>query len=196
MKRKAAHPHPSEREANGPKYWRSLDELAGSPGFRAHLKREFPDGASTLEGVDRRQFLKIMAASFALGGVGMAGCRRPESNIVPFGKSVEGYIQGLPLYYATAMPVRRWALPLLAETHEGRPTKLEGNPKYAPLGGASSLMAQASLLDLYDPDRASAHTRAGETIDAAEVSSILAGVAKDYAGSGGAGLAFLAESSS
>jgi hypothetical protein len=111
--------------------------------------------------------MKIMAASFALGGIGLAGCRRPEENILPFGKSVEGAVPGLPVYYATAMPLRSWAIPLLAETHQGRPTKLEGNPAYAPHGGASSLLAQASILDLYDPDRATAHTRDGKALDAA-----------------------------
>ena len=123
MKRKVEHPEPSERAMTGPRYWRSLDELAGTPGFKAALGREFPEGASGLEGVDRRQFMKIMAASFAFGGLGLSGCRRPEENILPFAKSVEGAVPGLPVYYATAMPMRRWAIPLLAETHQGRPTK-------------------------------------------------------------------------
>ena len=196
MKRKIVHPAPSERAVNGPQYWRSLGELADSPGFRSHLEREFPEGASALEGVDRRQFLKIMAASFALGGVGLSGCRRPESHILPFGKSVEGYIPGMPLYYATAMPLRKTAVPLLAETHEGRPTKLEGNPVYAPNGGTSSLLAQASLLDLYDPDRATAHARNGAAIDSAAVGEFLAGIGRAYLEGKGAGLAFLAEESS
>lgn len=195
MKRKVTHPAPSERALQGPQYWRSLDDLTVSPGFKAQLEREFPEGASTLDGVDRRHFLKIMAASFALGGIGLSGCRRPESNILPFGKSVEGYIPGLPLYYATSMPLRRNAIPLLAETHQGRPTKLEGNPTYAPLGGATSLAAQASLLDLYDPDRATAHTQAGATLDAAAVADLLAKIGTNYSASGGAGLAFLAEES-
>ena len=195
MKRKIIHPAPSERAMSGPRYWRSLGELADSPGFRGHLEREFPDGASGMDGVDRRQFLKIMAASFALGGVGLAGCRRPESHILPFGKSVEGYIPGMPLYYATAMPLRKTALPLLAETHEGRPTKLEGNPVYGPNGGSSSLLAQASLLDLYDPDRAAAHTRNGSVVDSAAIGEILAGIGRTYAEGRGAGLAFLAEES-
>src|SRR5580704_18046482 len=112
MKRKLEHPAPSERSLGGPRYWRSLDELAATPGFKKALEREFPDGADSLDGVDRRQFMKIMAASFALGGVGLAGCRRPEYNFLPFGKSVEGYIPGMPLYYATAMPLRRSAMPL------------------------------------------------------------------------------------
>ena len=164
MKRIFDHPAPSERALTGPQYWRSLDELAATPGFKQQLAREFPEGASNLDGVDRRHFMKLMAASFALGGLGLAGCRRPEKNILPFGKSVEGIIPGLPQYYATAMPLRKSAIPLLAETHQGRPTKVEGNPTYAPHGGASSLLAQASVLDLYDPDRATVSTVNGAAV--------------------------------
>jgi molybdopterin-containing oxidoreductase family iron-sulfur binding subunit len=196
MKRKLVHPAPSARSAAGPKYWRSLDELADTPGFRQQLEREFPEGAATLDGVDRRHFMKIMAASFALGGAGLAGCRRPEANILPFGKSVEGAIPGLPLYYATSFPLRRSAIPLLAETHQGRPTKVEGNPVYAPYGGASTLAAQASLLDLYDPDRATAHTVGGAPVDDAAVKDRLASLGRTHAADGGAGLAFLAGVSS
>ena len=87
MKRKFEHPAPSERELTGPKYWRSLDELAATPGFRAQVEREFPQGASELDGVDRRHFLKIMAASFALGGIGLTGCRRPEKHVLPYGNA-------------------------------------------------------------------------------------------------------------
>lgn len=196
MKRKFHHPAPSARELNGPRYWRSLDELTETPGFKEQLSREFPEGASNMDGVDRRHFMKIMAASFALGGIGLAGCRRPEANILPYGKSVEGMVPGLPLYFATAMPLRKGAIPLLAETHQGRPTKLEGNPTYAPHGGASSLLAQASVLDLYDPDRATAHTRNGAVINTAAVNDLLAKLGADYAAAEGAGLAFLAEESS
>ncbi|MDP3071569.1 MAG: TAT-variant-translocated molybdopterin oxidoreductase [Opitutaceae bacterium] len=197
MKRKFEHPAPSEREQlTGPAYWRSLDELQSTPGFRAQMEREFPEGADTLEGVDRRHFMKIMAASFALGGAGLAGCRRPEKFILPYGKSVEGVIPGLPSCYATAMPVRKWAIPLLAETHQGRPTKLEGNASFEPHGGAASLAAQASILDLYDPDRATAHTKAGATVTREQVDQILDTISQNYAATQGAGLAFLAEESS
>jgi len=195
MKRKFHHPEASERELAGPKYWRSLDELAATPGFKAQLAREFPEGSSSLEGVDRRQFTKIMAASFALGGLGLAGCRRPEQFVLPFGKSVEGVIPGLPLYFATAMPRRNSAIPLLAETHQGRPTKLEGNPTYQPHGGASSLVAQASVLDLYDPDRATKHTIKGADATSAQVAEVLAGIGQAASANGGEGLAFLAEES-
>ena len=188
MKRKFEHPAVSEREQlTGPRYWRSLDELTGAPGFQAQMEREFPEGADTLNGVDRRNFMKLMAASFALGGVGLAGCRRPEKFILPYGKSVEGVIPGLPSYYATAMPMRKWAVPLLAETHQGRPTKLEGNPTYEQHGGAASLAAQASILDLYDPDRATAHTKAGAVITREQVDQALATIAQNYSSSQGAG---------
>jgi len=196
MKRPVQSPAPTARELRGPRYWRSLDELVETPGFKAQLEREFPEGAASLEGFDRRNFLKLMAASFALGGLGLAGCRRPEKYILPYGKSVEGVIPGLPLYFATAMPLRGSALPLLAETHQGRPTKIEGNPSYAPLGGASSLLAQASVLDLYDPDRATAHTKDGAVLDRAGVADLLAAIAKKYPANDGSGLAFLAEESS
>ena len=193
MKRKFEHPASSERELTGPKYWRSLDELAETPGFKAQAEREFPADASTLNGVDRRQFFKLMAASFALGGVGLAaGCRRPEKHILPYGKSVEDIIPGLPLYFASAMPSRKGAIPILAETHQGRPTKIEGNPTYAPYGGATNAFAQASVLDLYDPDRATVSTVKGAAVSAAAVQDLLAKIGSNVAGNGGAGLAFLA----
>ncbi len=198
MKRKFEHPAPPASElTNGPRYWRSLDELADTPGFREQMEREFPAGADSLNGVDRRQFFKLMAASFALGGMGLAaGCRRPEAHVLPYGKSVEGVIPGLPQYFATAMPIRGGAIPLLAETHQGRPTKLEGNPSYTPYGGATTLQAQASLLELYDPDRATEHRVNGvATKDSKPVNDLLARIASEHAADAGAGLAFLAESS-
>jgi molybdopterin-containing oxidoreductase family iron-sulfur binding subunit len=197
MKRTFEHPAPSASELSGPKYWRSLDELAATSGFKAQVEREFPADASNLNGVDRRQFFKLMAASFALGGVGLAaGCRRPEKHILPYGKSVEDAISGLPLYFASAMPTRRGAVPILAETHEGRPTKIEGNPTYAPYGGSTNAFVQASVLDLYDPDRASVATVKGAAVSAAAVQDLLAKIGADAGAASGAGLAFLAGQSS
>jgi molybdopterin-containing oxidoreductase family iron-sulfur binding subunit len=193
MKRTFEHPAPAERELTGPQYWRSLDELAATPGFKAQAAREFPEDASNMNGVDRRQFFKLMAASFALGGVGLAaGCRRPEKHILPYGKSVEEVIPGLPLYFASAMPSRKGAIPILAETHQGRPTKIEGNPTYAPYGGATNAFVQASVLDLYDPDRSTVSTVKGAAITPAAVQDLLAKIGTDAAANGGDGLAFLA----
>jgi len=82
MKRKIVHPEPSERSMIGPRYWRSLDELAATPGFKAAVDKEFPEGASEMDGVDRRHFMKIMAASFALGGIGLNRARGDERFIL------------------------------------------------------------------------------------------------------------------
>ncbi len=147
-----------ENEGNPPetgkRYWKSLDDYSDSPQFREWLEREFPQGASMLEGVQRRGFMKLMAASFGLAGLGLSSCRRPEHTILPYGKSPEELIPGVPNYYATSMPSSCGFLPLIAESHQGRPTKIEGNPSYLPYGGSTDIYAQASVLDLYDPDRA------------------------------------------
>lgn len=195
MKKIFSHPEPAENEA-GPTYWRSLDEVANTPGFRDYLEHEFPEGASRIDGVDRRHFIKIMAASFALAGVGLTGCRRPERKILAFSQQPENSIPGVASFYATAMPLRQHALPLLAETHEGRPTKLEGNPSYGRGRGKSDLQSQASVLDLYDPDRSTRHRLGDQTSSQEDVFRVLEGVARRYQNNGGAGLAFLAEQSS
>jgi molybdopterin-containing oxidoreductase family iron-sulfur binding subunit len=147
---------------SGKAYWRSLDELADTPAFRAWVERQFPGSMRALldEGVDRRRFLQLMAAS--LGLAGLTGCRRPELHALPYTKPPEQVVPGLPTYYASAMPRPGSASPVLVESHEGRPTKIEGNPRHPDSGGCSDVFAQASVLDLYDPDRSAAVLRAGE----------------------------------
>src|SRR5580693_203603 len=98
----------------GRRYWRSLDELADTPEFKEWLHREFPKGASEwTDESSRRHFLKIMSASFAF-----AGCRRPEEKLEPFGKQPENYVFGTSQYYATAMPTRMGAIPLVVKSYE------------------------------------------------------------------------------
>ncbi len=189
-------PQPSDSELSGPRYWRSLDDLAGTPAFRDWVDREFPQGASEVEGVNRRHFLKIMAASFALAGVGAAGCRRPESHILPFDRESTRQAPGLPVYYATSFPHASDNLPLVAETHGGRPTKLEGNGKYQPYGGATDLFAQGAILDLYDPDRVRRSSRGNRNLSEEEVRELIAGVRDDFRAVDGQGLAVLAAPSS
>ncbi|HEY3900180.1 MAG TPA: TAT-variant-translocated molybdopterin oxidoreductase [Chthoniobacter sp.] len=184
--------HPTE-SLTGKKYWRSLGQLADTPEFRGWLEREFPQGAAEMEGgeVTRRNFLKLMGASTALAGLGLAACRRPEMHLVPFTKGVEWSIPGKPLFYTTARPTRRGYSPLVATTHDGRPTKIEGNPLHAVPKGSTDLFAQSSILDLYDPDRAKKITNAGKVTDEAAFEKALEGMLKD-AGDG-SGLAFLLE---
>src|SRR6266545_3308137 len=133
-------------------YWRSLGQLEESPESRAFLEREFPEGASELpEGVTRREMMMLLGASLSLAG--LAGCRRPVEEIVPYVSAPEDVVPGIPRYYTTTMPFRRSAYGLIVESHEGRPTKIEGNPSHPSTLGASSARVQASVLGLYDPDR-------------------------------------------
>ena len=147
---------------SGKQYWRTLDELADDPHFEELLHREFPRQASEWdEAVDRRDFLKLMAASLAFAG--LAGCKSNEQeNIVPYVKQPDGMVLGKPLFFATAMPFGGDAIGLLVESHEGRPTKIEGNPDHPSSQGATDAIVQASVLNLYDPDRAQTVTYAGE----------------------------------
>ena len=142
--------------------WRSLDELAESPAFLELLHEELPQHAAALaRSVDRRQFLKLMAAS--LGLAGLAACARPpEDKIVPYVKQPEELVLGEPLFYATAVPLGGFAVGVLAESHEGRPTKLEGNPTHPASLGAIDPPTQATLLGLYDPERSQTITSAGK----------------------------------
>jgi len=140
---------------SGRRYWRSLDEVAKRPEFVEFLHREFPAYASELLDGSRRHFLRIMGASLALAGAaGLPGCRRPDHKILTYSKDPEELVIGKALFYATAMPLPGGGCEgLLAECHEGRPTKLEGNPLHPGNFGKSTAWSQASILDLYDPDR-------------------------------------------
>jgi MoCo/4Fe-4S cofactor protein with predicted Tat translocation signal len=144
--------------AQGPVYWKSLEELAETDEFKAFLEDEFavrtPD---FLEPANRRNFLKLMGASMALAGV-TACTKQPKETIVPYVRQPEEFIPGLPLYYATAMQMGGVGTGLLATSYLGRPTKIDGNPDHPGSLGASDYFQQASILTLYDPDRARAVT--------------------------------------
>jgi MoCo/4Fe-4S cofactor protein with predicted Tat translocation signal len=149
-------------EKTGPEYWRSLEELAGTPAFQEALHREFPKGASEwLDKASRRGFLKVMGAS--LGLAGMTGCvKLPLEPIVPYVRQPENVIPGKPMYYATAVTLGGYANPVLVESHLGRPTKIEGNDLHPASQGGTDIFTQASLLGLYDPDRSQTVTSMGD----------------------------------
>jgi MoCo/4Fe-4S cofactor protein with predicted Tat translocation signal len=181
-------------EAKGPKYWRTLEELSNQQAFGELLEREFPRQASEwVDPVSRRSFLKLAGASMALAG--LAGCtRQPLEQILPYVRQPEQLIPGKPIFYATAMPFHGHALPLLVETHEFRPTKVEGNPQHQASRGATDLFAQASILDLYDPDRSSTLTFMGESSSWSDFSVALNHAINDdgkLKATQGAGLRFL-----
>jgi molybdopterin-containing oxidoreductase family iron-sulfur binding subunit len=146
-------------ELRGREYWRSLEEIARTPEFEEHLHREFRTPID--EGIDRRHLLTLMGASMALAG--LTGCtRQPEEKMLPYVRTPEELASGKPLFYATAHLHGGYARGVLAETHEGRPTKLEGNELHPGSLGGTDVHAQASILSLYDPDRSQTLTRLGE----------------------------------
>jgi molybdopterin-containing oxidoreductase family iron-sulfur binding subunit len=175
-------------------YWRSLAQIGDRPEFRSALEREFPEGASELpDGMSRRDMMLLLGASLSLAGV--AGCvRRPVEEIVPYVSAPEEIVPGVPRYYATTMPFRRSAYGLIVESHEGRPTKVEGNKAHPSTLGASSTRIQASVLGLYDPDRSQSVTRRGTPKSWKDFVAAWGQLAEGHAADGGAGLAVLSES--
>ncbi len=134
------------------RYWRSVAHLQNDPELRAVMGEELMPGAAERPGgATRRQFLQVMGASMAMAG--LAACRRPIEKTLPYTRQPEEIIPGLPLYFASAMPLRGVLRPILVESHEGRPTKIEGNPEHPMSRGATGVFEQASILNLYDPDR-------------------------------------------
>jgi MoCo/4Fe-4S cofactor protein with predicted Tat translocation signal len=181
---------------SGVQYWRSLEELAQTEGFYETLHREFPrQAAAWPEGSSRRDFLKLMSASMALAGLS-ACVKQPLQPIVPYVRQPEQIVLGNPLFFASAMPVGAYATPVLVESHEGRPTKIEGNPEHPAALGGSDVFAQASILDMYDPDRSQAVTYLGEIRSWSDYNVALKGALNSQRAVRGSGLRILSRSTS
>src|SRR5258706_6818433 len=136
--------------------------------------------------------MMLLGASLSLAG--LAGCRRPVEEIVPYVAAPEDVVPGIPRNYATTFPFRRSAYGLIVESHEGRPTKIEGNPAHPSTLGASSVRTQASILGLYDPDRSQQVLQSGQPKTWADLVAAWSALEKTHLGDGGAGLAVLSES--
>lgn len=130
--------------------WKSIDQLAHG----AVPSEEFSEGTTTSalanNSVSRRGFMALVSASMALTA---AACRRPEQNLVPSVKSLQNATPGLPLEYASVFSNGNVAEGVLVKSREGRPIKVRGNSAHTTHKGAASVLAQATLLSLYDPDR-------------------------------------------
>jgi MoCo/4Fe-4S cofactor protein with predicted Tat translocation signal len=178
-------------EGNTPRFWRSLEELADTPEFRDHAENEFPHGANGPGAtLDRRELLKVMAASAAFAG--LTGCTKlPTQKIVPYVRQPEQIIPGKPLFYATAVTLGGVASGILVESNMARPTKIEGNPDHPGSLGASDAFAQASILGLYDPDRSQAEIHDGRIGSWTEFQNELSVALAQEMKSGGAGLRLL-----
>jgi len=181
------------QQTTGPEYWRSLEELAGTPEFQEMLHREFPKGASEwVDAVSRRGFLQLMGASLALAG--MTGCTKlPLEPIVPYVRQPEDVIPGRPMFYATAITLAGYASPVLVESHLGRPTKIEGNDKHPVSLGGTDVFTQAALLGMYDPDRSQTITYRGDVNSWSEFAKAIKGPLNVQKGLGGAGIRILTQ---
>jgi MoCo/4Fe-4S cofactor protein with predicted Tat translocation signal len=189
--------HPPEPKT-GKRYWRSLNQLAQTPSTIEAKVREFPEGVEAMKdeadaAATRRSFLKLMGASTALAG--MAACRRPEIHLRPYAKAPEWVIPGKVLFYATAMPRAGGGTPMVVHTYEGRPTHLQGNKLHPDSNGGLDSQAQASILNLYDPNRAQIFTNFGKKAAREDFLKFLDTKKAELAAKQGAGLAILTDES-
>jgi MoCo/4Fe-4S cofactor protein with predicted Tat translocation signal len=144
----------------GPQFWRALEELVEQPAGRSRLREAFPQFSQLEPSLDRRGFLKLLGASLAMAG--LAACSGPpQEQIVPWVHQPEGMSPSLPRFYATTLRHGNDVAGVLVETHQGRPSKIEGNPKHPASLGATDAMLQAAVLELWDPDRSATPKRQG-----------------------------------
>jgi molybdopterin-containing oxidoreductase family iron-sulfur binding subunit len=177
----------------GQDYWRSLEEIAETREFQELLHREFPPGASEWwDGLNRRNFLKMAAATLALSG--MTACtKQPTRQIFPYVNQPQELVLGQPLFYASSMLLGGFATGVLVKSREGHPIKVDGNPEHPSSLGASSVWMQTSILGLYDPDRSQTVNHAGDISTWALFLSDLNDLLREQAPKKGAGLRFLTE---
>ena len=200
---------PARRSA----YWRSVEELAQTQEFRSYVEREFQPGASEATDDDRRSFVKVMGASFALAG--LAACRRyPEAKFAEYASRPANRSPGIPVTYATSFELGGMGFGVLATSFDGRPIKLDGNPAHpsaplagganavdpselakrgAPQVGPSNAMLQARVLELYDPERSRIALENGKESTAKALDAFLDARRAEWKKDGGAGLVVLAE---
>ena len=178
---------------NGKEYWRSVEEFVDAPEFREFVTREYPAQAEEWDNsLSRRNFVKVMGASLALAG--LSGCvMQPPEKIVPYVHADPDLIPGKPLYFATGMTLGGVTTGLLAKSYDGRPIKVEGNPEHPGSKGATDVLAQASLLDMYDPDRSQEVTYRGTPKTWPNFVTELRGKVNENRVDNGAGIRFLTE---
>jgi MoCo/4Fe-4S cofactor protein with predicted Tat translocation signal len=146
--------------APGGTTWRSLEELAENEEFIRALEDEFPQETRAAQGMQRREFLKLMAAS--LGLAGLTACMpQPTEQIMPYVQPPDGLVPGNSLYYASVHELGGYARGVVVQSREGRPIKIEGNPDHPASLGRTDAFMQASILELYDPQRTQVITNRG-----------------------------------
>ncbi len=180
-------------------YWRSLEQLAQTQEFQTFVEKEFPSADPTSLTVNRREFLTLMGSSLALAG--LVSCRRPVEKIIPYVIQPEHIVPGIPEYYASSIPWGSSAYGILVESHEGRPTKIEGNTLHPSSLGGTNAYLQGEILNLYDPDRAKDsleknQTGAWEKKTWDDTKKSLENILSSFRSNAGKGLAILSPESS
>ena len=181
-------------QEEGPRLWRSLEELVDDADVRRHLEAEFPDmmRAGTL---DRRTLLKLAAASLALSG--LAACNpgqvQTDAPLVSQARGTPGSVPGVPEIFATSLELGGYGRGVLVKAQEGRPIKIEGNPLHPASLGATDVFAQAEILTLYDPDRSRSVLENGEPRSFESAFGMLAAMRRELAETRGKGLHILME---
>ena len=189
MKRPIDHSPQHRAIPDGKRQWSGIEELSNDPAFQAWVDAEYP-AAAEFAPTARREFLKLMGASFALAG--LTGCEKsPFVAAIPYVYQPEEETPGLPRYYATAVTFDGYAQPVIATTYSGRPTKLDGNPDHPVTQGRSDIFMQAAVLQLYDPDRAQGPTRRGDPVTWNDVVSNVSDLRAGWTARQGEGLRLL-----
>jgi MoCo/4Fe-4S cofactor protein with predicted Tat translocation signal len=174
------------------KLWRSLDELSATPAFEQMLHREFPHAAAEwTDEPSRRHFMKLMGASLALAGLSACTLKKTQEAVVPYVEPPEEVIPGRPLFFASTMNWMGYGKGVVVESHEGRPTKIEGNRDHPSSKGAADIHVQASILEMYDPDRSQTVRHGNDTSTWGAFVKEMADVMAKWKSSDGAGVRFL-----
>ena len=175
----------------GKLFWKTFEELSETPDFQKFVDDEFPNRA-TLLSVDRRKFLTLGGAAFAMAG--LSGCRfLPQMKAVPYVRAPEEMVPGKPLMYTSTLTRGGYGFGVLVESHEGRPTKIEGNPAHPASYGATDVWAQAEILGMYDPDRSQSVMSNNEIASWDQFLAIAHDTMKAQTAGGGSGIAILSE---
>ncbi|CAM6053624.1 unnamed protein product [Sphagnum tenellum] len=150
-----------------PRHWLGPEELDAT--YWANAKTQEKRGQEFFEkpvefidkldrtsegGMARRSFLTVMGASMAMAGFACA--RRPVHKIIPYVIKPEEITPGVANYYASTCNECSSSCGIIVKNREGRPIKIEGNPDHPLNQGTLCARGQASLLNLYDPDRLTA----------------------------------------
>lgn len=143
--------------------------------------------------ISRRQFLKRAGLLFAMSQ--LPACKPRPEEIIPYVKMPERLVPGNPKFYATAMTLRGIARGVLAESHMGRPTRLEGNPQHPESLGAIDPVSQAEIYTFYNPARSKGGLEKGKEIVRERQIQIIKTLAASLPERQGEGFRILMESS-